>query len=289
MGKKLTTEEFIRRAKEIHGDLYRYDDIKYKNSHTKVKIYCNKCSMYFYQKAYSHLNGYGCKICAVKNRNEKYKDLGTEHFNCKDVTNHRFGRLVAIKIADKYLTTNVWLCKCDCGNKVKIPVNRLTSGRTKSCGCLQRDLTSKRVKTHGYTITHKNLYGVWRQMINRCHNKEDPNFDSYGGRGIFVCMSWLFSVETFIKDMGEKPSQGYSIERVDNNKGYNKNNCIWATQKQQNNNQRTNIRIKYKNKIKTLKDWCEKLKLPYGTMRRRIVDLGWSTKKAFTTKVKGVK
>lgn len=286
MSKRLTTEGFIERAKKLHGDKYSYDEVEYKTSHDYVKIFCIACNKYYIQKAYSHLNGIGCNSCGIKRRADNYKNLGLKHFNCKDITNKKFGRLRAIKIIDKYLTTNRWLCKCDCGEEVNVPVNRLLSGTTKSCGCLQRELTSHRVKTHGYTITHKNLYSTWGRMINRCHNSKDLNFHHYGGRGIFVCLRWLFSVENFIKDMGEKPSKDYSIERLNNRKGYNPKNCIWATQKQQHNNQRTNIKIKYKNRIKTLAEWCEELKLPYGTMRRRITDLGWSAEKAFTTKIK---
>lgn len=92
------------------------------------------------------------------------------------------------------------------------------------------------IKTHGMTNTSE--YRSWHHMKGRCLNPKDYDYKNYGGRGIDICQDWVDSFESFYKDMGPKPSRNHSLERIDNSKGYNKENCKWATRKEQNNNQR---------------------------------------------------
>ena len=81
-------------------------------------------------------------------------------------------------------------------------------------------------------------YGVWNAMLSRCYNPNTWNYERYGGRGITVCDEW-FKFEGFYKDMGNKPFKGAEIDRIDNSKGYSKDNCCWVTRQHNTRNRRT--------------------------------------------------
>ena len=82
------------------------------------------------------------------------------------------------------------------------------------------------------------LYSTWENMIARCYNPNHPQFHYWGGRGIKVCDTWRYSFDQFYLDMGDKPNPTYSIDRVDNNKNYDKDNCRWASKSEQVQNRR---------------------------------------------------
>lgn len=144
----------------------------------------------------------------------------------------KFGRLVVKKIAGKTKQGgNKWYCICDCGKHKTVSGGNLYSGHTKSCGCLN----TERIITHG--MSKSPTYRIWEGIIGRCCNPKDTTYNGYGGRGITVCKEWRESFETFFNDMGERPP-GLTIERIDNNLGYFKDNCKWATYTEQLRNQR---------------------------------------------------
>lgn len=152
-----------------------------------------------------------------------------------DLTGKKFGRLTALSVIGRHQSRALlWKCRCDCGVVVEVPSNKLKLGHTRSCGCLQLDGVSTLNLTHG--MSHTPTYSTWLAMWARCTNPRALNYPNYGGRGISVCRRWE-SFENFFTDMGEKP-EGLSIERVDNDAGYNPKNCIWADRLTQNRNQR---------------------------------------------------
>lgn len=121
---------------------------------------------------------------------------------------------------------------------------------------------------HG--MCYSKEYSIWNNMKNRCYNKKVPNYSNYGGRGIRVSKSWYNSFVQFYKDMGKVPKGDTSIERINNDIGYCKSNCKWATRTEQNNNRRNNIKVNYKGKDYSIQELADKLGLKYGTLYKRI-------------------
>lgn len=140
-------------------------------------------------------------------------------------------------------------CKCICGKIVVIRKQKFTSGHTKSCGCLQKEKTSELSKTHGMSYTSE--YKIWAGMLTRCTNKKAINYQNYGGRGIGVCERWN-DFSNFLQDMGIRPSKNHSLDRIDNNDNYYKDNCKWSTKIEQCSNKRVNRKYNYKNNILTV-------------------------------------
>lgn len=119
-------------------------------------------------------------------------------------------------------------------------------------------------------------------MLSRCRAKRGRHYVLYAGRGITVCPRWQESFENFLEDMGPRPSLAHSLERKDNNGSYCKDNCVWATQKEQCNNQRRNIRVTIEGVTKTLKQWTEDLGVSYIVVYHRI-RRGWDPVLALNT------
>jgi hypothetical protein len=133
----------------------------------------------------------------------------------------KFGKLTILSFSKKINDNNsFFLCSCECG-KVTTPQPRhILKGNTKSCGCA-------RIK---HRMGKSTTYNTWRDMIQRCTNPNAPNYKWYGARGISVCDEWTRKggFMQFLSDMGDKPTSMW-IERLDNEIGYSKENCIWAT------------------------------------------------------------
>ncbi len=140
-----------------------------------------------------------------------------------DLSGKRFGRLVAIRsrILDGQ---TYWLCECDCGKMKLIQIGHLTSGHTKSCGCLKSELLYKH--GHGSHVKRSSTYRTYHAMIGRCEDPNDKEYRRYRGRGIRVCKRWRKDFRNFLADMGER-LPGTEIHRKNSNGDYKPSNCCW--------------------------------------------------------------
>lgn len=149
----------------------------------------------------------------------------------KDKTGRRFGRLLVIELAEKRGHQHYWLCLCDCGREVVVGTCNLATGHTRSCGCLRT--------RHGQAPNAKRTptYNSWQNMLQRTTNPKAPVWKWYGGRGITLEDPRWREFDSFYADMGERPD-GMTLERVNNERGYCKANCTWATRAEQAQNRR---------------------------------------------------
>lgn len=164
-----------------------------------------------------------------------------------DLRRQRFGRLVVIERAANGRDGRArWLCRCDCGAEKVVSRHALQDGRTKSCGCLRREIAASITWKHGYGTPTSPLYStfrIWVSMLDRTTNPRNSSWERYGGRGIGVCDRWNpkrgGNFENFLGDVGPRPSPRLSLDRIDNDRGYEPDNVRWATASQQRRNQRS--------------------------------------------------
>lgn len=150
----------------------------------------------------------------------------------KNEVGNKYGRLTVVTDAGRNSGgTVLWRCVCCCGNSVTVLGTSLRTGNTKSCGCLAKDNGStmgKSLCTHG--LSKNKLYYVWKQMVSRCTKHTNPVYNNYGGRGIKVCEEWVDSPEAFVLwALDNDYKEGLQLDRRDNNKGYEPENCRFVT------------------------------------------------------------
>jgi hypothetical protein len=216
--------------------------------------------------------------------------------NLIDLTRQKFNRLTVLSRAENRKKEVFWLCICDCGVKKEIPGGSLRSGQSRSCGCYMREVSSEngkrvgnlpKIGTHNKSKTPE--HNTWFNIKSRCSLKRKlPMYENYWGRGISVCERWLESFENFYSDMGPRPSKYHSIDRIDNNGNYSKENCRWATDKQQARNKRTNLFITYKGATRLITEWSFLIKGGKQNTLRGRLNAGWSLEEAIETPVKHI-
>lgn len=158
----------------------------------------------------------------------------------KDLVGKRFSRLFVIRECEfrNRFGHVMWECLCDCGTSVVASTSSLTCKDRTSCGCRRKEIDEKGVERHGFCSggLKQPTYNSWQSMKSRCRNPKETGYEYYGGRGITYDPEWeLF--ENFYRDMGERP-EGMTLDRIDVNGNYCKENCRWATNETQGRNKR---------------------------------------------------
>lgn len=202
----------------------------------------------------------------------------------KNLTGLKFGRWLVERLDEETLDSKYrrWWCRCDCGPRKSVLELCLLRGSSTSCGCYQKERLGNQQRTHGMSRTP--TFKTWMCMTRRCHQPTHHQYHHYGAQGITVCRRWRTSFANFFADMVVRP-EGTTLDRIDGRKGYSKGNCRWATPLQQSNNARTNIRIRYKGKTKTLSEWATIAGVNYYTFWSRL-QYGWSMEKSMTQPVR---
>ena len=165
-----------------------------------------------------------------------------------DLTGQRFGRwLVLSKDPERYRRDKTvfvrWLCRCCCDDRTERPVigADLRSGKSTNCGCVRREKNRKRLTKHG--LSHTQIYWIWQAMLDRCRNPNNPQYADYGGRGIAAC-EYYHDFMNWHADTGDRPSDGLTLDRIDNDRGYEPGNIRWADHHVQRVNQRPRRKVK---------------------------------------------
>lgn len=196
-----------------------------------------------------------------------------------DISGHRFGRLTALRPLPSVGRCTVWLCQCDCGKSSEVLTFALRGGSTKSCGCLQYEISlatlAKARTTHGESDAPE--YSVWCGIKRRCENPHERSFQNYGARGVRVLFG---SFESFLAHVGRRPSAQHSIDRIDPNGHYEHGNVRWALPSTQARNRRSALLVTIDGRQRPLKDWCEDLGQGYHKVWLRIRRYGWTPEAA---------
>lgn len=164
--------------------------------------------------------------------------------NFIDLTGLRFGRLTVLSQGIKHQGHLTWICKCDCGKQIIAIGCNLSSGKTKSCGCIRKEMLSNKQATH--RLSKSSLYNIYYAMIARCNKPNSISYKNYGAKGIKVCDEWLESFECFRDWAFENGyADGLSIERINVLENYSPDNCTWIPRSRQNGNKRNTHYVIY--------------------------------------------
>lgn len=197
-----------------------------------------------------------------------------------------FGRLTVkefVKVDESGHAT--YRCSCSCGGEWTGPAGSLQKGYTRSCGCLRREVTGARNRSHGLYGTP--LYRIWAHVMGRCYTQTDRAYPDYGGRGIKVCERW-HDVRNFVADVQAGYRHGLTLERIRNDGEYSPTNCRWATRREQARNKRSNVLLTCEGRTQLMAEWAEEKGIALKTLWKRISD-GWTHERAILTPVRAMK
>lgn len=201
-----------------------------------------------------------------------------------DLLGHRYGRLTVI---DADIRRSHWRCRCECGETTVVSTNNLRQGKTRSCGCWR--LLFPNALTHGETRGRQSTpeYYAWKGMKSRCspHPSNRHDWKHYGGKGIRVCDRWASSFETFLADMGRRPSNKHSIDRIDPHGDYSPENCRWATIFEQRRNYSRNVMLTFNGRTLCATDWAPIVGISAAAIMDR-VRRGWTVERTLTAPTK---
>jgi len=178
-----------------------------------------------------------------------------------------------------------WYCECACGTLGTVRGVNLRTNRSKSCGCLTREILSQRATTHG--MRHTPEYEAFARAKQRCNDPNHDKYSYYGGRGIEFRFT---SFEEFYAELGDRPTPQHSLDRYPNNKNghYEKGNVRWATRVQQGRHKRNNHFLTLNGRTQLLVEWAEELNVAHTLILKRL-KLGWSEEEALTTPLRSKK
>lgn len=177
----------------------------------------------------------------------------------------KFNMLTVLEELPSNLNGRMFKYRCECGTEKQISYSLLTRPTNKSCGCYRSKIRLK----HGMWESRE--YSTWENMIQRCTNENSRKYYLYGGRGISVCERWLKSFADFYQDMGDRP-ENTTLDRIDGNKGYYKENCKWSNPREQ----LVNVRhfhqiVKHAEEKQTVEDWISQLGIDREDFKSRII------------------
>lgn len=200
-----------------------------------------------------------------------------------DLVGKRFARWLVVSESSR---KSHFECVCECGSRKLVRRSNLAEGRSKSCGCLMREVNKLTRRTHGASSGGKITaeYSAWIRMRDRCQNANSKSYSDYGGRGISVCNRWDRSFEAFLSDMGKRPSGKHSIERIDVNGDYEPKNCKWATRLEQARNKTSNVLVECDGRMVPMSVAAERNGIPYKTVASRL-SKGWPPERAVSEAV----
>lgn len=181
----------------------------------------------------------------------------------------KFGRLTVKGPTEKRNANGsiLWQCSCDCGKKHTATAANLIKGVTRSCGCYRAETPTNLRHGHKRGDFESKTYRAWVNVKRRCNGKTLASWSDYGGRGITYDPRWE-NFEAFLEDMGEAPP-GTSMDRINNDLGYSKENCRWVDWRQNNNNRRVSLHLEYEGRTLSLSEWSEETGIAYDTILQR--------------------
>ena len=185
----------------------------------------------------------------------------------KQLEGRHFGKLTVVQRIRTADGKGAWQCSCECGGTRIATTGHLERGQATSCGCAR--------ERHGRKGSR--AYSIWQGMRDRCSREKHKDWQAYGGRGIAVCARWNDSFTAFLEDMGEPPA-GATIERIDNDRGYEPGNCEWRGRVDQARNRRNSILLAHNGREQCLSAWAEELGVSYWRLHGRY-KRGWSAER----------
>lgn len=205
--------------------------------------------------------------------------------NLENLIGSKYNNLTIIKEVDAIFTKGgnkkrMISCLCNCGVEKILVMSEVINGYVKSCGCYSRELAKENttIRNTKHKMYGTSEYNTWQSMKKRCLNPNHKAYDYYGGRGITICDSWINSFSNFYNDMGSKPNKDSSLDRINNDKGYFKENCRWASKKTQTRNQRNNRYLTIDGVTKTIGEWAEISGIKWQTIHHRAFISNWEDK-----------
>jgi len=207
----------------------------------------------------------------------------------QDLIGKKFGKLTVIKEGENKGKNTTWICKCDCGEEKTILAYNLTSGKSKSCGCVRGEKLGNLVRTHGFSNTR--LYHIYKGIKQRCHNENNPAYMYYGGKGVSICNEWNCDYLKFKEwSLNNNYDEFVSIDRINPDGNYCPENCRWVSMQKQQNNKLNSMFVTIGDDKLTIAEWADKSKTNkqtlYSKFYRLITQLGLENKDIIEFEIK---